>query len=257
MNQPKKSKTALDSSKFIEFPLIEKTVLSHNSARYRFGLPTPDTVLGLPIGQHISIMIKVDGKEVLRSYSPTSSDADKGWFELVVKTYPDGIISKHLSELKIGDTINVRGPKGAFKYSPNMIDCFGMIAGGTGITPMFQVTKAILSNPRDTTKISLIYANVSEDDILLKKEIDEFAEAHPDRFSVHYVLNNPPEAWTGSTGFITKELIQEKLPFPSDICKILICGPPPMVKAMSLACEELGFPKPRALSKMEDTVFKF
>lgn len=80
---------------------------------------------------------------------------------------------------------------------------------------------------------------------------------YPTQFSVHYVLNNAPESWTGSTGYITKDLIKEKLPYPSDISKILICGPPPMVKAMSVACEELGFPKSRAISKMEDAVFKF
>ncbi|KAL4591577.1 hypothetical protein LXL04_004546 [Taraxacum kok-saghyz] len=45
-------------------------------------------------------------------------------------------------------------------------------AGGSGITPRLQVIEAIVKNPDDTTKVrvSLIYANVSPDDILLKKE---------------------------------------------------------------------------------------
>ena len=42
-------------------------------------------------------------------------------------------------ELSIGDTVNVRGPKGQFNYTPNMCRAIGMIAGGTGITPMLQV----------------------------------------------------------------------------------------------------------------------
>jgi len=43
------------------------------------------------------------------------------------------------SELAIGDTINARGPKGQFNYTPNMCREIGMIAGGTGLTPMLQV----------------------------------------------------------------------------------------------------------------------
>jgi len=42
-------------------------------------------------------------------------------------------------ELEIGDTINARGPKGQFTYTPNMSRAIGMIAGGTGLTPMLQV----------------------------------------------------------------------------------------------------------------------
>ena len=53
-----------------------------------------------------------------------------------------------------------------------------MIAGGTGITPMFQVAKAILSDPEDFTQIDLIYANVTADDILIKAELDELASKH-------------------------------------------------------------------------------
>lgn len=94
--------------------------------------------------------------------------------------------------------------QGRFKYQPNQVRALGMIAGGTGITPMFQVcvskgfrvflwsfnfyifelwisnnyiyiyffflevTRAILENQQDKTNINLIYANVTFDDILLK-----------------------------------------------------------------------------------------
>ena len=79
----------------------------------------------------------------------------------------------------------------------------GMLAGGTGVTPMFQVVNAILRDPRDKTQLSLIFANVTEDDILLRTELDTLAAVHPN-FSVHYVLNNPPagaDAGTQGPGF--------------------------------------------------------
>lgn len=53
-----------------------------------------------------------------------------------LKSYPTGNISKHFTTLKIGDTLDVRGPKGQMKYSPDLSAKIGMIAGGTGITPM-------------------------------------------------------------------------------------------------------------------------
>ncbi|KAI9292251.1 NADH-cytochrome b5 reductase 1 [Neoconidiobolus thromboides FSU 785] len=253
----KKRVPVLDPKEFRKFELAEKIVLSHNSALYRFALPNSTDILGLPTGQHISLMIMKNGEQVLRSYTPTSSDEDLGHFDLVIKTYPDGMISKYVSEMKIGDTIDVRGPKGAFKYVPNQYEEFGMIAGGTGITPMYQVIKAILSNPNDKTKISLIYANVSENDILLKKDLEDLQSKHPEQFKIHHVLNNPPEKWNGSTGFVTREILENYGIKVSKSNKLLLCGPPPMIKAVSTFAEEIGFDKPRALSKMEDMVFKF
>lgn len=44
----------LDPEKFKEFKLVKRTQLSHNVAKFKFALPTPTSVLGLPIGQHIS-----------------------------------------------------------------------------------------------------------------------------------------------------------------------------------------------------------
>jgi len=50
-----KKKTVLPMDDFKPFPLIRKTVLSHDTAEYVFGLPTPESILGLPTGQHISL----------------------------------------------------------------------------------------------------------------------------------------------------------------------------------------------------------
>lgn len=99
-----------------------------------------------------------------------------------------------------------------------------MIAGGTGITPMLQVARYSLFNPGDPTKFSLIYANVNEDDILLRVELDYLVAMFPYRFKVFYVLNNPPAGWKGGAGYISKEYIQEHLPAPGSSSKILICG---------------------------------
>lgn len=115
-----------------------------------------------------------------------------------------------------------------------------MIAGGSGITPMYQVANAILKNRHDTTHVSLVYANVTEQDILLREELDAWARMYPN-FSVHYVLNTPPANWKGSTGFVTAETIKQHLPRPDEDCMVLRCGPPPMNKAVEGHLTALGY----------------
>ncbi|KAJ3284344.1 NADH-cytochrome b5 reductase [Rhizoclosmatium sp. JEL0117] len=256
-SQSTEKKTFLEScnGEYIELVLSEKTAISPNTAIYRLALPSPDTVLGLPIGQHVQVTANVDGKDVTRSYTPISSDDDLGVLDLLVKSYPTGQLSRHFGELKVGDLVKVRGPKGNFKYQANLVKTLGMIAGGTGITPMLQIIKASLKDPKDNTKLNLIFANVSPSDILLKSELDELAASNP-RFSVYYVLNKPEEGWTGGVGFVTKEMVEKHAATPGD-AKILLCGPPPMIQAMQKYAEELGFGKAKAVSKMEDDIFKF
>ena len=65
--------------------LIDKKELSHDTRRFRFELPSSEHVLGLPIGQHIYLSARIDGSLVVRPYTPTSSDEDKGYMDLVVK----------------------------------------------------------------------------------------------------------------------------------------------------------------------------
>ncbi|KAI0304843.1 ferredoxin reductase-like C-terminal NADP-linked domain-containing protein [Russula brevipes] len=250
-------KPVLDPKEWKEFPLKQKIVISPNTAMYRFALPHPSDVLGLPIGQHISVSAEIDGKEIMRSYTPTSSDDDLGHFDLLIKSYEKGNISRYVSLLKIGDKVRVKGPKGQFNYSPMLSREIGMIAGGTGITPMLQIIRAALKNPQDPTKLSLIYANVNYEDILLKKELDELADKHPSRFKISYVLNNPPTGWTGGVGFVSREQIATHLPASHDKVKILLCGPPPMMSAMKKHLDELKYPAPRAVSKLVDQVFLF
>lgn len=251
-------KQVIHPENYNEFPLVDKIPVSSNTNIYKFALPRSSDRLGLPIGQHITISANIDGKEVTRSYTPISAEDEEGHFELLVKTYPNGNISKYLDNLKIYQSIKVRGPKGKLQYKPNMVKNIGMIAGGTGIAPMLQVISAIVKEPTDLTNVTLIYANVTVDDILLKEELDELNAKYPN-FKVHYVLNEAPKdaPWDGSVGFVTEEIIKEHLPGPSPDTKIFICGPPPMVSAMKKATLNLGYEKARPVSKTEDQVFVF
>ncbi|GMK56474.1 hypothetical protein CspeluHIS016_0303140 [Cutaneotrichosporon spelunceum] len=259
LGRTKADEPVLHPTDFRQFKLVKKTQLTHNTARYRFGLPKETDSLGLPIGQHISIQANIDGKNIMRSYTPTTLDNDKGYFEVVAKTYPQGNISKYLAGLKVGESVQVRGPKGKFVYSKDLSPHLLMIAGGTGLTPMFQIIKSSLGDPSDKTEMVLVYANVEENDILLRDELDSLVAASNGRLKVYHVLNKAPDVWEGGEGFITKEIIENHM-YDGGVAsgsKVLLCGPPPMMTAMKGHLKDIGYPAPRAISKLEDQVFLF
>lgn len=234
----------LNARVYQEFPLKEKFNISHDTIRFVFSLPHENSVLGLPTGQHIAIRHEVDGKQIARSYTPTSSNKDAGRLELTIKIYEGGKLTPYLSKLSVGDKVEIRGPKGEMKYHKNLVKELGMIAGGTGLTPMIQIIRRICEDPRDDTKTTLLYANKTEGDILLKKELDEFAAKY-DQFNVHYILSSPPDNWQGGKGRINKQMIEEYLPGPAGMdTKVLVCGPNPMMESMVNMLQGRGFKAP-------------
>lgn len=236
-----RAKPFLDAGEFKPLTLAAVEQLTHNTKKFVFALPSPRTRLGLPTGQHITFLAKdAEGKDVYRPYTPTTDDDTRGRVEFVIKIYPGGKMTQIMDAMAPGDTMLMKGPRGRFAYTRNMRRAIGMIAGGTGITPMYQVAHAILKDPKDTTAISLVFGNLTADDILIKAELDALAAAHPARFSVHYVLNTPPPGWTGGAGFVTQAMLAERLPAPGPDVMVLSCGPKPMVDAMKGYLDALG-----------------
>ena len=70
------------------------------------------------------------------------------------------------------------------------VDQVSMIAGGTGITPMLQLITAVFRDPNDNTNLALLFANQSEDDILVREELEAIQAEHPDRFKVGYRISS-------------------------------------------------------------------
>lgn len=248
----------LDPKDYKNLPLIVKDEVAPAVFRLVFRLPTQNDIAGIPIGQHVAIKGPVEGKAVSRSYTPTSNNLDRGKLELLVKCYPSGALTgKYIANLQVGDEVSFRGPRGAMKYYNGLCKSIGMIAGGTGITPMYQLIRAICEDDRDLTEIHLIYANRTGEDILLRKELDRFARAYPRNLKVWYMLDQPPQDWSFGSGYITRETIATQLPQASDDTKNMLCGPPGLVEGSKKALEDLGFKAPSITPKMEDQIFCF
>lgn len=223
----------LTPNEFIKFPLREVIPINHNTNVYRFDLP-PGKYLGLPTASCVVTKgpLGADGKPIIRPYTPITPGTQHSYFDLLVKTYPEGNMSKYIANLKVGDTLEVKGPIKKIEYTRNMKQKIGMIAGGTGLTPMLQIIQHALADPLDNTELTLLFANVAKEDILLKQSLDQLA-ASSKRFKVHYVLEQPPKNWREDVGYITDEIIKQKLPPPGSDTLIMVCGPPPMMAAIS------------------------
>ena len=169
-------------------------------------------------------------------------------------------MSQFVDSLSVGDSLDISGPWGVIQYNGrgswlygkreiSKISHLGMMAGGTGITPMLQIITAVLKDPRDTTKLSLLFANQTQADILVREHLEDLEKKFPQRFHLWYTLDRPSDGWTYDAGFITKDMISAHLPPPSDNTLILMCGPPPMIQfACKKNLDALNYPKSRQLA---------
>ncbi|GAB4844858.1 Nitrate reductase [NADH] 1 [Ancistrocladus abbreviatus] len=230
--------------------LVEKNCISHDVRRFRFTLPSDDQALGLPVGKHLFLCATIDSKLCMRAYTPTSGIDCIGYFELVVKIYfkgqhpkfPNGgLMSQYLESLSIGSVLEVKGPLGHVEYTgrgnfivhgkPKYAKKLTMIAGGTGITPIYQIIQAILKDPEDATEMYLVYANRTEDDILLREELDAWAKEHEKRLKVWYVVQESVrQGWKYDVGFVTESILRQHVPPAAEDTLALTCGPPPMIQ---------------------------
>lgn len=247
---------SIDPVKWTELELIDKTIVSKNLAIYRFKLLHEDEYLEIPTGHHLACCFAIDGKDEIRYYSPISNQFDSGFFDILVKSYPTGRVSKEFSSLKEGQTVKFRGPVGRLEYSINMAEHIGLIAGGSGITPILQVITRVITTPEDCTKLTLLYGNESENDILLKNELDEIAKKYTD-FTVHYTITNPTPSWNGDQGHVTRNMIKKYMPEPSSSNRLFICGPPEMKRKLIEDTADLGWEKNTMKSDPSNQVFCF
>jgi NAD(P)H-flavin reductase/cytochrome b involved in lipid metabolism len=249
-NQPFQGRTELSLA------LMEKQSLSHDVTVYRFSLTKPNHIFSLDIGKHILLSFEEDGKIISRAYTPVSPYGDTGFIDFLIKAYPNGKMSEHLRRIQIGDTIKMKGPKGKLGYLGNgkfsirrkgmdeiiQLKRVGMVAGGSGITPMFQIIQAVATNPQDNLEISLLFANKTEADIILRHPLAVFAKMKPKNIKIRFVLDNPPQKWDGEAGFVSEEMLRKYMPPPSKDSMIFLCGPPPMIKkALNPALKMLGY----------------
>lgn len=147
----------------------------------------------------------------------------------MVKHYPNGKASSHLHSLIPGDTLTIMAALKGFPWTPNKFSKVYLIAGGAGITPIYQLIQGILNNPEDKTKINLVFGVNTEHDLLLRDELEEYRKRFPDRFSYLYTVSHPKEETSGlRNGYVTEELLKDVMRDSEKGTHVFVCGPPGM-----------------------------
>ncbi|KEG13939.1 putative NADH-cytochrome b5 reductase [Trypanosoma grayi] len=216
------------------FKLLSSRYESHDTRRLYFGLASAETPFAMPVASCIvAKLTDADGKDVLHPFTPITANSTKGHFELIVKKRVKDKMSAHLFQLQPGEELLVKGPFERFAYKPNMWKSVGMLAGGAGIAPMYQLLQEILANPKDKTHVSLIYANNQRRDILLANELMTLYKTYSN-FNLYLTLLEVPHRWMGGIGYINEAMIRTYMPKPGEKhTKILVAGPPPMLEKLA------------------------
>lgn len=172
-----------------------------------------------------------------------------------------GKLSQFIHESKLGSKIEIRGPFGRIqylgdgvaritqKYKPLTImektySRIGMLAAGTGITPMYQILLAAERNNDKCKEFVLFFGNRTSKDILLRQELENMSKEMKFNFKLILMIDSHEEGWQGEVGHFNKENISKYMPKVDDATLILTCGPPKLCRDVLLpALKELGYSK--------------
>jgi cytochrome-b5 reductase len=215
--------------------LVAKERCKETTVILTFELPDTSKPLGLSTCACILAKFDRDGAAVVRPYTPISTNAMIGRFELLVKIYAQGAMSQYLDGLQMGSAVEFKHiPFNVKIQYPFPAKKVGMLIGGTGIAPMIQALHAVLGTADDTTAVSMLYASKVKEDILAQETLESWAANSDGRFTCNHVLSKEPEesSWIGARGLITRALIEEHIPAPTEDVVIFVCGPPGMYDSL-------------------------
>ncbi|KAI0514966.1 oxidoreductase NAD-binding domain-containing protein [Xylaria bambusicola] len=221
---------------FLSLQLESSEVVNHNMKKLRFALPTDQHVSGLPLTSALLTFSWPKGSILpcVRPYTPITPSDEPGVLELMVKKYPNGKQSTHIHSLQPGDYLRFVTPISGYKWTPNKHQDITLIAGGAGITPMYQLIQGILNNPEEKTRITLVFGVNTDADVLLKPEFEDFERRFPGRFKAIYTVSNPIPNSPYPKGYVTKELLGKVMTATpaTENTKVFVCGPPAMETAL-------------------------
>jgi len=138
-----------------------------------------------------------------------------------------GDFTKRTRKIPTGTLAYIDGPHGVFTSDREEGPGFVFIAGGIGITPIMSMLNTFVDR-EDVRPIILIYGSKKWEDVTFREEIEAIKEKL--NLKVVHVLEEPPQDWTGHSGFITEDLLAEHLPEEKLRYEYFVCGPEKMME---------------------------
>ncbi|MCO6499720.1 MAG: 2Fe-2S iron-sulfur cluster binding domain-containing protein [Vicingus serpentipes] len=190
-------------------------------------------------GQYVTVKKNIDGEDVRRAYS-LSSSPDEEDYRIGVKKIEGGKMSSFLNDnLSVGDELDVMPPKGNFLLNSTSAHSVGF-AAGSGITPIISMIKSVL---KANGTFTLFYVNKTSGDIIFKSELDALKNDYPNNFHLNYIYTREETGNQFFEGRINKEKCNELMKSDLDLLKadgFYMCGPEEMIVGITSSLKELG-----------------
>jgi ring-1,2-phenylacetyl-CoA epoxidase subunit PaaE len=199
-------------------------------------------------GQFLTLRATIDGNDVRRSYSISSSQnsyTQNGTLEVGIRPVQDGVFSNWAAtQLKVGDVLRVMPADGRFIVQrPRAIHRVGF-AAGSGITPILSILASTLEEQAES-KFTLVYGNRRMDSVMFNEALQDLKDRYPNRLTLIHVLSRQAQEVPLLEGRIdeakVKEIVSRLLPAAS-MDEVFICGPEAMIEATEKALLEVGVP---------------
>lgn len=241
-----------NKNQFYDLKVKDVTTETADAVSVSFSIPTEHQELfQYEAGQYLTLRFDIDGKDVRRAYSMSSSPLDNTT-TVTVKRVKNGLVSNYInSNLKAGMSVAVMPPQGRFttEFSADQQRDFYLFGGGSGITPLMSILKTVLENEPKST-VNLFYGNQDENNIIFKSELDQLEKKYEGQLSVEHILADPiREKPSGFTAFLKKGKITwsgkvgvpdgantngflDTHPPRSKEAIYFICGPGPMMDSV-------------------------
>ncbi|MBK9106946.1 MAG: 2Fe-2S iron-sulfur cluster binding domain-containing protein [Saprospiraceae bacterium] len=206
-------------------------------------------------GQHLTLKLNINNKEVRRSYS-ISSIPHEPQLRITVKQVKKGLVSNHLVEkIDKGSVLEISKPEGHFTITPDpeKSHSYYFFAAGSGITPVLSMIRSLLEHEPKST-VHLLYGNRKEDNIIFYEKLKSLQTKYEGQFFAEFTLSqsgkgllpffsSSKDHWTGWKGRINKKLINtfcEKYPSRTKEKSFYICGPGNMIEDVKKELTALG-----------------
>lgn len=185
-------------------------------------------------GQFLTLRLPIEGRYVPRCYSMSSAPQLDDALRVTVKRVDKGRGSNWVCDkVRVGDSIELMPPSGLFSPK-NLAQNFLLLAGGSGITPVFSILRTVLEQHQG--KVALFYANRDERSVIFKKDLQRLVAEYPDRLQVVHWLDSVQGAPS------LKQLSGWAKPWVAGAGQAFICGPGPFMDAAQSAMMDAGMP---------------
>ncbi|MFD3000521.1 2Fe-2S iron-sulfur cluster-binding protein [Pontibacter toksunensis] len=201
-------------------------------------------------GQFLTLILPIDGREVRRSYSLSSTPHEAPRLAVTVKRVDGGLVSNYLVErLQVGQEVKVMEPLGNFcltcaSSNQRQVLLFG---AGSGITPLMSILKAVLAG-EPNSKVTLLYGNRDEYTVIFKEQLQQLVEENPNRLHVEYIYSQPKHdcEYRGRMNQSLILKIMERLQLTRPLETVyFMCGPEGMMQEVQHALNVLHVPAER------------